>query len=65
MVFNGYKEEYAVATAMKVYGGSFIKGLAHALENADRTNAAKIKQTWAKEYEQYKSFAQSMEQFQD
>ena len=43
-----------VAQNMRRYGGNFIISLAMAALAADSINLAKIKQTWAEEWEEYK-----------
>jgi archaeosine-15-forming tRNA-guanine transglycosylase len=47
-------EDMKVAQNMRRYGGNFIISLAMAALAADSINLAKIKQTWAEEWEEYK-----------
>lgn len=55
--FNGYAEHYAVGRAMIVYGGSFMSNLGKALQHADGHNQEKIRNTWPKEWDQYRDMA--------
>ncbi len=48
-----------VITAMRKYGGSFVKNLANAAEVADLNNLIKIKITWAEEWTQFKKLAET------
>ncbi len=53
-------EVTAVAKAMKVYGGSFVKALGEALLRADPYNVHKIYTTWPELWKEYKSASERM-----
>ncbi len=47
-------EEHYTLNAIRVYGGSFMDALRRAYLMADADNRRKIRDTWAKEWEQYR-----------
>lgn len=46
-----------VIQAMKIYGGSFIQGLARLYQIADKENQKIIRNSWISEFVKYKEFA--------
>lgn len=62
--YNGYSEQFAVASAMVAYGnGLFERNLGEVLRYCDNANGQKIKNTWPKIWEQYKEVATRMDRF--
>jgi len=58
------EDSFLVRKAARIYGGSFIKGLfGDALPYADGRNMAKIRNTWAKEWNQYLEMGKNMPNF--
>ena len=53
-------EDLKTIEAMELYGGSFVKALAHCALNADMVNLAKIKITWADYWAQYTEMAKNL-----
>ena len=51
-----HNEKIIVADNMIQYGGSFMKCWGETLLHADINNTRKIKETWAKEWQQYLGF---------
>lgn len=51
-------DDYAVALAMVMYGGSFVKALGQAWSKADAVNSAKLKAAFPAEWEKYRELAQ-------
>lgn len=47
------EHEAAVVYKMKEFGGSFVKSLAFAYENADPVNRIKIRETWPEYWKNY------------
>lgn len=47
------KDHIKIAMMMERFGGSFFQGIGQALLHADSENAAKVKATWPKEWQQY------------
>lgn len=51
------EHDLKVIEAMERYGGSFVVTLAQLARRADRTNLAKIKQTWPEYWAQYEEMS--------
>ena len=49
--------DYKVISAMRTYGGSFVKALANCAAHADASNFAKIKATWPDYWQEYTRMA--------
>lgn len=49
-----------ILEAMEVYGGSFVKALAHLARQADSTNFQKIKNTWSDYWLKYEQMVNVM-----
>ena len=48
-----YEEARKVRSAIRVYGGSFMRAIGNAMDMADIHNLHKIRDTWSKEWKQY------------
>ena len=55
------ERDYYTVKAMKIYGGSFVVALAHAVELADSVNLEKIKTTWPEYWKQYEEMGDGLE----
>lgn len=52
-----WNQRIATIKAMQTYGGSFVKALANAWQQADYHNSAKIEATWPEYIEKYKAMS--------
>lgn len=57
MLNNMTELDYKVISAMRTYGGSFVKALATCAAHADASNLDKIKTTWPNYWQEYTRMA--------
>lgn len=58
--FQMTEEEYKIVTAMSVWGGGFVKGLANLMKLADHNNFKRLKNAFPEYWEQYSKMADKL-----